>query len=491
MMRAALIYPHQLYHRHPALQDAQQVYLVEDPLLFRQYAFHCHKLILHRASMQHYAEDLRKAGRSVVHVQTEQLARSADIAGVMAADGVRHVQYCQLNDDWLQRRLTAGLQQHGLTAAELNGPDFLTPSAVFDELAQRKQKWFFTDFYLLQRKRLKILIDDNDKPEGGKWSFDPENRSRLPKDCHVPQISWPQPAGASSEILAAARRWVTSEFPGAPGNPDDFHYPITRRQALTTLQDFLQQRFEHFGLYEDAIHDQQTFLFHSVLTPALNIGLLSPAEIVESALQYADHVPLNSLEGFLRQVIGWREYMRGVYRHFGRRQRTTNYWGHQRALPSSFYDGTTGIQPVDTVIRRVQQHAWCHHIERLMILGSFMLLCEFSPDAVYQWFMELFIDAYDWVMVPNVYGMSQYADGGLITTKPYICGSAYVLKMSNFRKGPWCPIWDALYWRFINRHSQMFAKNPRMSMMVRQCEKMGPKLDVHLQTAERFLNSLH
>ena len=306
----------------------------------------------------------------------------------------------------LQRRLTAGLQQHGLTAAELNGPDFLTPAAVFDELAQRKQKWFFTDFYMSQRKRLKILVDDSGKPEGGKWSFDPENRSRLPKDCHVPQISWPQPAAASSEILAAARRWVTSEFPGAPGNPDDFHYPITRRQALTTLQDFLQQRFEHFGLYEDAIHDQQTFLFHSVLTPALNIGLLSPAEIVESALQYADRVPLNSLEGFLRQVIGWREYMRGVYRHFGRRQRTTNFWGHQRALPASFYDGTTGIEPVDTVIRRVQQHAWCHHIERLMILGSFMLLCEFSPDAVYQWFMELFIDAYDWVMVPNIIGMA-------------------------------------------------------------------------------------
>jgi len=125
-----------------------------------------------------------------------------------------------------------------------------------------------------------------------------------------------------------------------------------------------------------------------------------------------------------------------------------------------------------------------------MILGSFMLLCEFSPDAVYQWFMELFIDAYDWVMVPNVYGMSQYADGGLITTKPYICGSAYVLKMSNFKKGPWCPVWDALYWRFINQHSQMFAKNPRMSMMARQCEKMGPKLDQHRTVADRFLTSL-
>jgi deoxyribodipyrimidine photolyase-related protein len=361
---------------------------------------------------------------------------------------------------------------------------------VFDELAARKKKWFFTDFYMAQRKRLHILVDEQDRPEGGKWSFDPENRSRLPKDCRVPEIAWPRTAGHATEVLTETRRWVTAEFPAAPGNPADFRYPITRHQALACLQDFLQQRFESFGLYEDAIHDRQTFLFHSVLTPALNTGLLSPQEIVQQALQYADHVPLNSLEGFLRQVIGWREYMRGVYLHFGRRQRTANFWQHHRPLPKSFYDGTTGIEPIDTVIRRVLQHAYCHHIERLMILGSFMLLCEFSPDAVYQWFMELFIDAYDWVMVPNVYGMSQYADGGLITTKPYICGSAYVLKMSNFKKGPWCPVWDALYWRFVSRHSQMFAANPRMSMMARQCEKMGAKLQQHQKVADHFLQSL-
>lgn len=489
-MLAALIYPHQLFQQHPAVVNAAKVYLVEDPLLFRQYRFHCHKLMLHRASMQCYAAELRQAGHDVVHVQTHQLARSEDIAGILAADKVRQVQYCQLNDDWLQRRLAAGLQQHGIASAELTDPDFLTPLHVFDELSAKKKKWFFTDFYMSQRKRLHILVDEQDRPEGGKWSFDPENRSRLPKDCRVPEITWPRTAGAATEILAETRRWVSAEFPAAPGNPADFHYPITRRQAVAALQDFLQQRFENFGLYEDAIHDRQTFLFHSVLTPALNTGLLSPREIVQQALQYADQVPLNSLEGFLRQVIGWREYMRGVYLHFGRRQRTANFWHHQRPLPKSFYDGTTGIEPVDTVIRRVLQHAYCHHIERLMILGSFMLLCEFSPDAVYQWFMELFIDAYDWVMVPNVYGMSQYADGGLITTKPYICGSAYVLKMSNFRKGPWCPVWDALYWRFVSQHSRLFAANPRMSMMARQCEKMGAKLQQHQKVADQFLQSL-
>jgi len=232
-------------------------------------------------------------------------------------------------------------------------------------------------------------------------------------------------------------------------------------------------------------------LFHSVLTPALNTGLISPQEVVDAAIARSEQVPLNSLEGFVRQIVGWREYMRGVYRRFGRRQRTSNFWQHTQSMPSAMYRGTTGIEPVDTIIRRVLKHAYCHHIERLMILGNFMLLCEIHPDAIYQWFMELFIDSYDWVMVPNVYGMSQHADGGLITTKPYISGSGYVLKMSRFGKGPWCPIWDALYWRFINKHREFFGSNPRMSIMVAQCDRMGERLNGHLRTAESFLTQLH
>ncbi len=213
-------------------------------------------------------------------------------------------------------------------------------------------------------------------------------------------------------------------------------------------------------------------------------------EVIQAALEHADEVPINSREGFIRQVIGWREYMRGVYLHLGRRQRTSNYWNHQRPVPAAFYDGTTGIEPVDTVIHRVLKYAYCHHIERLMVLGNFMLLCEICPNAIYRWFMELFIDAYDWVMVPNVYGMSQFADGGLITTKPYISGSAYILKMSGFQRGPWCEIWDALYWRFIDKHRSFFKSNPRMSVMVAQCERMGLKLQQHHRVADKFLERL-
>jgi deoxyribodipyrimidine photolyase-related protein len=214
---------------------------------------------------------------------------------------------------------------------------------------------------------------------------------------------------------------------------------------------------------------------------------------VDRALEAAASapVPLNSLEGFLRQVIGWREFVRAVYERVGVPQRTANFWGADRPLPASFYDGTTGIAPVDRVIRQVLDHAWCHHIERLMILGNFMCLCGFRPDAVCRWFLELFIDGYDWVMVPNVHGMALFADGGLMTTKPYLSGSNYIRKMSQDPPGPWCATWDALFWRFIGLHRDFFAGNPRLSMMTRQWDRMPPdRRHGHLDTAERFLDRL-
>jgi deoxyribodipyrimidine photolyase-related protein len=202
-------------------------------------------------------------------------------------------------------------------------------------------------------------------------------------------------------------------------------------------------------------------------------------------------VPMNSLEGFIRQIIGWREFMRGIYQHRGTRIRTGNFWEFTTPLPKSFYDGTTGIPPVDRVIRQLLDDGWCHHIERLMILGNFMLLCRIRPDDVYRWFMELFVDAYDWVMVPNVYGMSQFADGGTFTTKPYLSGSNYVLKMSDEPKGDWCRIWDALFWTFIADYTPFFLKNPRLSMMARNWQKMSPETQAaHRRVAADFLAHL-
>ena len=225
----------------------------------------------------------------------------------------------------------------------------------------------------------------------------------------------------------------------------------------------------------------------------LNCGLISPKYIVNETLRYANknNIPLNSTEGFIRQIIGWREFMRGMYVAKGNLQRTTNYWNFKRKIPTSFYTATTGIPPIDETIKKILVTGYCHHIERLMVLGNFMLLCEFDPDEVYQWFMEHFIDSYDWVMVPNIYGMSQFADGGLLATKPYISGSNYLKKMSDYPSGNWNEIWDGLFWNFMNKQRNFFSTNPRLGMLIKNFDKLAPeKQEIHLNNASTFILSL-
>ncbi len=483
MSTAALIYPHQLFDPHPTVPGADVVFLVEDPLLFQQYAFHRQKLMLHRATMKRYAHEVYPQAR---YVDAHQLEQTGGIVALVKQAKCDTIRVVDPNDDWLQTRLAAACASARVKLIVLDDPHTLTPQTEIDDFASGKGKLFFTNFYIRQRKRLKILLEPDGKPIGGKWSFDAENRKKLPATVRPPRPAWP----TENEFVREARAYVRANFPDAPGSDATFAYPTSATEARAWLHDFLEHRFTNFGLYEDAISTREQVLFHSVLTPALNVGLLSPTEVADAALVYKDHVPLNSLEGFVRQVIGWREFVRLVYRTRGRQQRTRNYWEYTRPIPAAFYDGTTGIEPVDHVIRNVLDTAYCHHIERLMILGNFLLLCDVAPNAVYQWFMELFIDAYDWVMVPNVYGMSQFADGGGMTTKPYISGSSYVLKMSDFKKGPWCAVWDGLYWRFVDRHADFFRSNPRLSVMVGMRDKMGSKLTEHLRVADDFLAKL-
>ena len=219
---------------------------------------------------------------------------------------------------------------------------------------------------------------------------------------------------------------------------------------------------------------ESSILNHSILSPLLNVGLILPTEVLNRTLNFAEkeNIPINSTEGFVRQIIGWREFIRGMYVCKGSYSRTRNFWGFKGKIPKSFYDGTTCIDPIDKTIKKVLQTGYCNNIERLMILGNFMLLCEFDPDEVYRWFMELFIDAYDWVMVPNVYGMTLFADGGTFATKPYIGGSNYIKKMSNYPKGEWEQIWDGMFWRFVMKHQDFFRTNPRTSMLFHSLNKM-------------------
>ena len=250
--------------------------------------------------------------------------------------------------------------------------------------------------------------------------------------------------------------------------------PITRDGALRWLDEFLAQKFADFGKYEDAVHDSNNFLFHSALSTSLNMGLLTPLEVVEKAINFYEHndVPINSVEGFVRQIIGWREFIRGVYDIKRKEQIKSNFWGHSGRLTSDWYDGTTGITPLDDTIRDCREFGYTHHIPRLMIVANLMTLARIDPREVYAWFMEMFVDSADWVMVPNVFGMGTFADGGIFSTKPYICGSNYIIKMSNYKKGHWSDIVDGLYWRFIHDNLGAFKRNPRSSFMTKNLERM-------------------
>ncbi|MEM9062129.1 MAG: cryptochrome/photolyase family protein [Pseudomonadota bacterium] len=496
MSKTLIIFPHQLFDQHPGLvENPDRILLVEDPLFFGdpQYpaTFHKQKLWLHRATMAHFAERLKGKGWLVEIAKyrrdTGMIARVID---GLADDGVREIVVADLVDFMAMRRLRHAVRGADISLRVLDTPGFLNTWRTNDAWSKGRKRWFMAEYYKFQRRRLDVLMD-GDEPVGGQWSFDEDNRKKVPKAKlgHLPEL----PSVNRSQIDLDARDSVEADFPENYGSLEALIYPTRHEEAEAWLNAFLKERFEDFGPYEDAIVEGESWLWHSVLTPMLNIGLLTPRQVLDVTLEHADRhdVPLNSLEGFVRQIIGWREFMRATYEDLGVQMRTTNHWGHTRKIPQSFYDATTGIDPIDDTIRRIIATGYCHHIERLMVLGGFMFLCEFDPDDVYRWFMEMFVDSYDWVMVPNAYAMSQHADGGLITTKPYFSGSNYVRKMSHWPKGDWADVWDGLYWRFINKHKAELGGNPRWAMMCRTADRMSDETrETHLQNAESYLRSL-
>ncbi|MCX8019890.1 MAG: cryptochrome/photolyase family protein [Chitinophagaceae bacterium] len=490
MQEVVIIFPHQLFPKHPAVKKNRPVIIVEEYLFFRQYKFHKQKLILHRATMKMYENYLRKKEINVRYV--EALNESSDVRKLipqLKKNGCNSIHIADPVDDWLKKRILNACNKYSVKPVFYHTPNFLSAKEDWDDFFSNKKKYFQTEFYIEQRKKRKLLLEDGNKPIGGKWSYDTENRKKIPAGESIPTILFPE----INNYVKEAIQYVKCNFSENYGEAEPFLYPVTYEQANQWLEDFLHHRFRKFGIYEDAMMQEESFLFHSVLTPVLNIGLLDPEMVIQRALTVATEkqIPLNSLEGFIRQIIGWREFIRIVYEREGVRQRNENFWGFKRKIPDSFYCGNTGIEPVDIVIRRLLKTGYCHHIERLMVLGNFIMLCEIHPDEVYRWFMEMFVDSYDWVMVPNVYGMSQFADGGLMCTKPYISGSNYLLKMGNWPKGSWTEIWDALFWRFMDCYRNILSRNPRLNMLINTFDRMPNQKKINIRRkAEKYLNSI-
>jgi len=485
-MEATIIYPHQLFQHHPALADGRLVYLVEEPLLLTHNPIHRQKLMLHKLSMDAYQAELESAGYTVNRLAIGEHPHTTDVFARMQKDGVTELHIADTTDHYLERAIAAC----GMKRVWYDSPLFILSK---DEASQRfiTSKRFMASFYKQLRKDKHILIEKGGEPTGGKWSFDEDNRQKLPKRIELPDDLHK----FDDANISAAQDWVET-VPAEQYGTTGCWLPYTRSGAEEFLQEFFTERFKNFGTYEDALSTRGTRLFHSAISPLINIGLLSPQAVLDQALAYAkeNDTPLNSLEGFVRQILGWREFIRASYEVDGSKMRSQNFFNHTNPLPDSYWNASTDIDPVDHVINTALQYGYTHHIERLMVMGNFMLLSQTDPHDVYRWFMGMYIDAYDWVMVPNVYGMSQFADGGSFATKPYISGSNYIKKMSDYEKGQgegienWEAVWTALYWNFVSTHHETFIKNHRMSMMPRMLAKMDEgKRAEHFRIAKEYL----
>ena len=488
MSAVALIFPHQLFEEHPATAGTEKVFLVEEDLFFSQYAFHKQKLVFHRASMKFYEQWLNRQGYDVEYI--EQKSTWSDVHRLisnLAERGYQQINYVDPTDDWLHRRIRKSAAASSIRLVRYESPLFLNSMQEIRDFFGGRKSFRQTDFYIHQRKERGILLDPAGKPLGGKWTYDVENRKKYPRGQVPPDVPFPP----DDSFYQEARKYVESHFSDHYGHVrSNIRYPVTFEASRKWLDDFLENRLAGFGLYQDSMVTGAHWLHHSLLSPLMNAGLITPTEVIERTLDHAsqNEVPLNALEGFIRQILGWREFILAVYELKGRQQRTTNFWGFTRPIPESFWKGKTGLVPVDEVIKKVLDTGYAHHIERLMVLGNIMVLCGFDPDQVYRWFMELFIDAYDWVMVPNVYGMSQFADGGIMSTKPYISSSNYLTKMGDFPRGSWQKTWDGLFWRFMDKYRDFFSKNPRMRMLINTFDRMDERKQQDLlKVAEDYL----
>ena len=466
-------------------------YMAEDYELCTYQRHHKQKILLFLSSMRSYADKLENNKYKIVYSKIEDRDFKETyfnkLKNIINQKKITEISSFEVEDKFFEKKLKSFFSKLKIKWNINQSPMFLNSRDEFKNYLSRSKKPFMATFYKEVRKKSGILMGADGTPIGDKWSFDDENRNKLPKDIFVPKL----PKISETKHTQNLKPVIEKLFLKHPGSTKNFWFATEYENVIKLLNFFIKEKSNLFGDYEDAVDQKDNILFHSALSPYLNLGLITPDIIIEKILDFhkKNKIKLNSLEGYIRQVIGWREFMRGIYQNYSEQMETKNFFKQNRKMNISWYEGNTGLPPLDYAIKNALIYGWSHHIERLMILSNIMNLCEVKPTYVYKWFMEMFVDSSDWVMVPNVYGMGLFSDGGIFATKPYICGSSYILKMMDFKKGEWCNIMDGLYWRFINRNRKFFLKNPRLSMMVRVFDKMkSERKKLILSEAKKFIN---
>jgi deoxyribodipyrimidine photolyase-related protein len=455
-----IIYPIHLYN-NINLEKYDQVYIVEEPLYFTEYKYNKIKLIYHRATMKKYYDKLNHSNLYYINYDNvDEFYIKIKNKEIYCYDPIDYI---------LEKKLKKIFNNITL----LETPNFLIKNNEINNiknLIYKGHRYNHDLFYKYQRMKLNILMDENNKPINGKWTFDNLNRNPLPKTYNNNTNYKIQ----NNKYINEAKEYINKNFKNNYGYTDNIIFPIDRKESIKWLKRFLETRLNKFGKYQDAIHDQDHIIYHSVLSPMMNIGLITDTDVIKISEDYykknKKNILIENYEGFIRQIIGWRNYVYLIYKLEYNKE--YNYLNHNNKIPYyKFWEGKTNIEPIDNTINKIKKYGYVHHIERLMILGNFMLLLMIHPKDVYKMFMEWTIDAYNWVMYPNVYYMSQYSDGGNMMSRPYFSSSNYVIKMSNYKKGDWCKIWDALYYNFINKHENILKNNYSYAIHVKNYNK--------------------
>jgi deoxyribodipyrimidine photolyase-related protein len=477
------------------------VLLIESRRAMRMLPYHRKRLVFLVSAMRHFADELRKLGRDVRHYPLREHGYLDSLGAIRD-----HVQKTRSREFWIVRPSDHHTQAWIDTLTSLLGISirwfdntlFLTNRIEFRDWATSVRSPLMETFYRRMRQKHGVLMDGG-KPVGGEWNLDKLNRKRLPSRIVVP----PMPSFAPDSITRQVIRDIDRDFPDHYGSTTGFDLPVTREDARRSFDDFLEHRLPLFGDYEDAMSSQHPLLFHSLLSPVINVGLLDPMSCIRATeKQFRDgKVPLNSAEGFIRQLLGWREYVYGIYWSFMPEYRDRNAHRAERELPDFFWDGRTEMNCLRHAVGAVVERGYAHHIQRLMVIGNFATLAGLSPQAVNDWFLTMFVDSHDWIVTPNVIGMATNADGGTMATKPYVSSGAYIDRMSDYCKGcrysvssrtgdDACPF-NHLYWSFLHRHRKALGRNVRMSMMLRNLDRIDPaEMKLMLRQSDRFLESL-
>ncbi|RUS59443.1 cryptochrome/photolyase family protein [Pseudorhodobacter sp. E13] len=464
-----------------AADKARDVVVMAEVMAEGTYApHHPQKIALILTAMRKFAAALQQDGWTVAYSRLDDPDNSHSIAGEVLRRAEEYKAAELLATRPGEWRLIALLEEVPLKVSLLEDDRFVASHAEFeawcDGRKQLRMEWFYRDM-----RRKTGLLMDGDKPVGGQWNYDAENRKKAQADLLRPKPLRFPPDAVTEEVLTL----VEAKFPKHFGRLRPFVWATDRAGALQALDHFITHSLPRFGDEQDAMLSGDALLSHSLLSPYLNIGLLTPLEICRAAEAafHAGKAPINAVEGFIRQIIGWREYVRGIYFHEGPDYMQRNALGHARALPPLYWGAPTRMNCLSHAVAQTRDLAYAHHIQRLMVTGTFGLMAGVDPAHLHEWYLAVYIDAFEWVEAPNTLGMSQFADGGLLGSKPYAASGAYINRMSDYcegcaynvkdRVGPKACPFNLLFWDFVNRHRDLLSANPRMGQMVRTWDKMA------------------